>query len=955
MLGIMFQKSWAKKWMFLCLLLGSILLTATVVSFPIYQSAVFDRMLRGEFINSLSETGDWPAALSLETTVNLREDKERIAALEEQAKNIGDKLGVTTTENLRLYRLICSLELASGRRDVQIDPLRPGVITGLPEHATMQSGEMYSEDGLAEDGSIEVVISRSCMAKSNLLLGDVLRLTLSDDSVVSFKITGVFDTNQDRHYWEFSSDHLENLCLMQEEQFRKHFLSEDFKLYYSANFRHLLLFEYESLTADQVGRILSGVADTDYQGDTCLQLLKTFQRKQPLISTTLFFLEIPVLVLLAAFLFMVSGQMYQLEKNEISVIKSRGSSAFQIFRLYLYQNLFLTALGSALGLPLGFYFVRILGSASNFLEFNLHRNLEVQFEPELWFYVGTAAFFSVLIMTLPAIRHSKVSIVHLKQKKQTRKRPLWEYFCLDFICLGIGGYGYYNFTRNESQVIENVLGEQSMDPLLYLASSLFIVGAGLLFLRLQPLLVKLVYMIGKRFWRPASYASFLDHIKNGKKQQFIMLFLILTVSLGTFYATVARTILQNSLNNMEYLDGTDIIIKEIWKNNSAVVEAQEQRAAQALNQGVSASVDRLRYYETDFTKYTALKADVCTKVYYASPEIPDPSAQAYISLDDNKKLDITFMGIHTKEFGESTRLDQGLNEKHYYTYLNTLAGSPDGVLVSRNFQTEMDYKAGDQIWCTCQLFVKGHKAGSFSARYKILDFVDYWPGFAPNRTSVSNAGSVVTEPNYLVVANASSLKNASSSVVIPYEVWISLGEDLEAADVAKWINDNDIKVEKYMDRTNDLKKTIEDPLLQGTNGILTMSFLVMILLCAVGYLIYWIMSIRSRELIFGTLRAFGMHKSELFHMLIMEQFFSGILSLLAGMGIGKLASRMYVPLLQTAYAASNQVLPIKLLTNPQDMERLYGTLTVMMALCLIVLALLVLRLNITKALKLGEE
>ena len=132
-------------------------------------------------------------------------------------------------------------------------------------------------------------------------------------------------------------------------------------------------------------------------------------------------------------------------------------------------------------------------------------------------------------------------------------------------------------------------------------------------------------------------------------------------------------------------------------------------------------------------------------------------------------------------------------------------------------------------------------------------------------------------------------------------------------------------------------------------------FLVMILLCGVGYLIYWIMSIRSREMIFGVLRAFGMHKGELFHMLILEQIFSGIMSILVGIGIGKLASMMYVPMLQMAYAADNQVLPMQLYTNPADMYRLYAALTLVMAVCLLVLIVIVFKLNVAKALKLGEE
>lgn len=79
----------------------------------------------------------------------------------------------------------------------------------------------------------------------------------------------------------------------------------------------------------------------------------------------------------------------------------------------------------------------------------------------------------------------------------------------------------------------------------------------------------------------------------------------------------------------------------------------------------------------------------------------------------------------------------------------------------------------------------------------------------------------------------------------------------------------------------------KDPLLQGTNGVLTMSFIVMLVLCTAGYLIYWIMSIRAREMVFGVLRACGMHKGEIFKMLFMEQFFSGVCAVFAGIGIGK--------------------------------------------------------------------
>ena len=60
MLFLELQKIKNKKWMFACLLLGAVLLFASAVSFPIYRTAVLDRMLDDQFEESYTENGEWP-------------------------------------------------------------------------------------------------------------------------------------------------------------------------------------------------------------------------------------------------------------------------------------------------------------------------------------------------------------------------------------------------------------------------------------------------------------------------------------------------------------------------------------------------------------------------------------------------------------------------------------------------------------------------------------------------------------------------------------------------------------------------------------------------------------------------------------------------------------------------------------------------------------------------------
>lgn len=941
MLGIMLRKLVSKKWMFVCLLLGCVLLIATVISFPLYRNATFDKMLHDEFTAELVESGHWPARFRGAVISERNTGDAQLHELEEQLAGMEDRLHVETKENVLFYRLN-NLQMTSlmEREDLKAGlKLRLAFLSELPEHVEILGGEMYSEKGLSGDGAIEVVITQDCMIKNNLLLGETLQLnTLQDGNgkQLRVRIVGIIEDIPGDYYWEIGTGELGNTILMDEKLFREYFVDRG----YAITCCYSYLFDYRKLTSGDAD-FLKAVLDEEpekYKGEYFRGVLERFLAKRERISVTLFILQVPVLVLLAAFLLMISGQMYELEKNEISVIKSRGSSRGQIFRLYIYQSLFLTGMGVLFGMPLGEFFSRILGSASNFLEFGLVRQLEVRFTQETYVYLGAAAAVTVLIMAVPAIRHSRVSIVHLKQSRAIKKKALWEKLFLDFICLGVALYGYYSYSRNEEQLLKNVLLGKSLDPLLYLCSSVFIVGMGLLYLRLQPLIVKLIYLIGQKFWRPASYASFMENLKNGRKQQFIMLFLILTIALGIFHATVARTILQNAQDNTAYLDGVDVILKETWKSNKYAADDGDGES-------------HVRFFEPDLGKYPAAEfIESYTKVIAAGPSYGSDTAQASIVSGKDRQR-INLLGIHTREFGEKTRVDRELLEKPYYAYLNELAETSNGVLLSENCRTYLGLDIGHLVTITYQ----NTNGTSYNFQGRVLDFVDYWPGYAPTATRLTDGeDEVLTEQNYLAVVNIGALQRLFQDVE-PYELWISLKEGTKADEVGRWINDNEIKVARYKNMAEDLQADVENPLFQGTNGVLTMGFLVMILLCGVGYLIYWIMSIRSREMMFGVLRAFGMHKGELFHMLMMEQIFCGVFTVFAGIGIGRLVSAMYVPMLQTAYAVSDQVLPMKLNSDPSDLMRLYSALAGVMIVCLIILIFLVVKLNVAKALKLGEE
>lgn len=214
------------------------------------------------------------------------------------------------------------------------------------------------------------------------------------------------------------------------------------------------------------------------------------------------------------------------------------------------------------------------------------------------------------------------------------------------------------------------------------------------------------------------------------------------------------------------------------------------------------------------------------------------------------------------------------------------------------------------------------------------------------------AGEVVTKENYLIVAHLSQVQEGFD--LRPYQVWLKTNTtDMDF--FYQWAEENGYKFTSIESLGDNLADIRTDTLFQGTNGILTLSFIIILLLCGAGYLIYWILSIRERELLFGVFRAMGMRKNEILHMLINEQIFSGILSILFGGVVGVVSSRLFVPMIQIAYAAENQVLPQTLITDRADTVKLFVVIAVMLCICIAVLIRNIAAMKITNALKLGED
>ena len=933
MFRFVLRKMLNKKWMILALLIGNILMVSITGANAMYGQAVLQRTLTRNLAEQMTDNNTHPGTITIQSGGTAARN-QLVHQTADIVNNIPQTFGIPAQQIVKQFYVgPIAMKTAADSEESMGTLILLGSMSDLEAHIELVAGRLYNKTPDA-DGVVDIMVSERGMVSLRLILDEIIsvpRFTDPEGKPLRLRVCGVFRNNSEEDaYWVRSPGAFRQECFMAEEMFQQLFPRDFGEVKLSGRFDVLL--DYTAMQADRVSFYLR--ATQEYSAyfeklpshsyeDTFSEILKNFSETAPKVEVTLWILQIPVFMLLAAFIFMVSQKTLEMERDEIAVLKSRGASKKQIILTYLLQSGILAALGVAIGVPVGVFLVQVLGSANAFLEFVQRAALPAKIDGRVLGFAAASGALCVAAMVLPVFGYADTTIVDHKQKKHRQTQtPLWQKLCLDFVVLAVSLYALYSYNSRKDILAQQVLEGQALDPLLYISSSLFMISAGLLVVRILPILTYGIFLLFKRWWSPSLYTAFLQVIRTRRSQNFIVVFLVVTIALGVFNAQAARTINANKEENIRYDIGADIVLREKWQNNSLQLKDDPKT--------------QLVYEEPDFAKYETLEgvasATKVLRVYNATARVENGTIR-----------NLQVMGIHTKSFGETAWLRDELLPHHFYEYLNAMAKHPGAVLLSRNFQTEHGYKIGDTISYS--------NADKEIARGYVCGFVDYWPGFQPITLSKGEDGVYKQTQEYLVVANLNQLQTDWG--IQPYEVWLKAEDSTQF--IYNFAKTQDLQFEKFEDASAQIVSMKKDPVIQGTNGILTVGFVVVLILCCVGFLIYWIVSIRVRQLQFGIYRAMGMTMRELVVMLLCEQVFVSGTSIAAGVGVGLLTSKLYMPLIQMGYAAYDNALPMQLISNPSDVTQLLiVTLSVIMV-CMVILGWLLSKMKIAQVLKLGED
>ncbi|RKP55303.1 ABC transporter permease [Cohnella endophytica] len=952
LIRFLFRKMWNTRWMTLSTLAGLLVAVAFTTSIPMYADGALKRVVS----QSLKDNSEGLPAGSLLIRYQSTDGKTDMDSFKEVDKYIGEEVPSNIGFPVQVSQR--SLSLRSGEVSPEdpkkVDASRTRKLTlsaysGLKDQVEVAGGKWFA-DRAESDGTLQAVMMEEAMFRNDLHVGDVLLypiyggldLTLRVQIVGSFK---AIDDNSD--YWYQGLEGIMNNLYIADNAFVedlavKQHIPVQMAAWYSA-------YDLREIKTSQLTPLTNKLNRVDIEvykklKDTHLELsfadmLSEFRRSSIQLQTLLFTLAAPMIAMVFYFITMNTQQALEKQRSDIAVLRSRGASTRQVFLLFLLEGALLGIVALLVGPFIGWFMAKSIGSASGFLEFVDRKAIPVGFSTDSVLAGVAAVIVAIGAAVIPALVFTRTSIVDYKrQMARGDRQPFWQKWFLDVALLGVAGYGWYLF--NERQMVSFQTGvttdQLNVQPFLFFVPAISIFAGGLVFLRLFPLLLKLFNLIWKKILPVPFYLTLTQLSRSSKSYYPLMILLILTLGLGVYNSSAARTIGLNSEERIMYKYGSDVVVKTVWEGNAEFKAPKKSQGGSGGGgsgsggsggsgggQGSNPTPTKINYNEPPFEIFRTLPG-----VKQAARVLQTKSS---LTISGKTAGQTTIMGIDNVDFARVGWLRKDMYTINPYKYLAWMGQVPEGALISSNVAKKFDLKRGDSVSTVIQ---------DQKIDFVILDILPYWPSLYPDQAP-------------FLIANLDYIYDQVP--LIPYDVWLKMDPDAKTAPIIPVLQDKGIELASIDDMRSELVTQSKHPARGGVFGILSLGFLVTIIVSLSGYVLFWFFNLSRRVVQIGILRAMGLSRKQLTGMLLLEQVFTAGLSIGLGIGIGKLTSILFLPFLQTTDNSANQVPPFRVVFAASDTMRLYIVVAVMMSIGVALLITHIRRLKVHQAVKLGEE
>ena len=953
-LWLAMKRLWSSRALTAAIMLGLIMAVALVTSVPLYSDAVNYQLMREELSRIQTEgrprppfafmyryVGAWHGAIEWEDYAPLDsyfagQGPATIGLpLELQVRHI-------KTDNFRLFPA-SEAEYADIRKPLEW--VNIGFMSNLHDHIQILEGHLPQANPTPE-GAIEVLISQRLVEKLGLQPGeDYVLFTESKQTEegrrkrvqVPVRIVGVWESTDNKDpYWFYDPGAFEKVLFISEESFVQNLVPKmEGEVYLGVWY---FIFNGDEVHTQQAPGLLGRIVTTEVQVASLLPntaldvspkdaLLKYRQQAQVL-TILLYVFSIPIVGLVLYFITLISSMVVQRQRNEISVLKSRGTSNLQILGIYLLEGVLIGIVTLAMGPFVGRLIAQIMGNIKSFMSIVQRPPLPVVISIYSLRLGAAAIVIAILTSLIPALGAARFTIVTYKQElARSLQRAFWQRYFLDIIILAAPLYGYYLLRQQGTISLggeSGATGNPFQNPLLFLVPTLFIFAVALVFMRFFPLLMRFLAWLGQFIGGVSSLLALRHLARSAQYYTGPLLLLILTLSLAAFSSSMAKTLDTSLYDQTYYRTGGHVLLIETGWDTS----------------GDSGSTDTGGFSEAEEEEeegprwYFLPVADhLKVPEVEGATRIGQYTAVARLQKREQKGQ---FVGIDRLDFPQVAVWRRDYAYRTLGALMNELALDRTALLASPSFLGANSLYMDDKV----HLRIGMTFGQSQEIEFTIRGTVDYFPTLYP-------------EDGPIFVGNLDYLFEQMGGE-FPYDVWIRLAPWANTEQVVEQLGGLQFRVLDHYDARIRVAEEQAKPERRGIFGLLSVGFVAAALLTVMGFLLYSFISFRRRFVELGVLRAIGLSVSQMGVFLAFEQFFLVAIGIVVGMALGTWSSSLFIPFLQVGAGEHAQTPPFVVLIAWNNVLIIVAVFAAMFVVAIIGMIWLLSHMRVFQAIKLGE-
>lgn len=841
------------------LLLGGSLIALTIpMALPIYADAATERALASQDFQDRGYRP--PFAYLFFFSSSLSGTSDAVLAADSYLRDEGlDSLGLPTTHKSSF--LDTSPFEISGDDGVDIGAFSLATMSDATDRMSLVAGRFPE----AATGPYEILVHAEMAAEAGLAPGDILQAGVAgEDGSDRFAllIVGLWEAADPAEgAWIIAPDQLESRMFTHRDVVVTSLAGPDPGLIRTAAWYAIV--DSEGLSVEDVDPLL-GRADVvldraqqilpgiDRTVDPVAGLLE-FRADSTALSRRLIAYSAPTLVVVLMFVVLIASMTTADRATEIAVLRSRGARRTQVIGRVGVEALLLVAMGFALAVPASLGLASTMGRVTTFLGIDSSNSVAAGLSTRAFQFGGATALLAMALIIVPAWGVSRRTVVDEQLDRIDRPRPWWQRASIDVVVIAVAIVAGFTIVRSDTDVVRDI-----QDPVNILFPAIVTLAVGLAALRLLPLALELVAWLLARTSSITALLAIRRAARGSASNHVPLLLLVVTVGLGIFTASLARTLDLQTADRAYHSVGADWVVQE---PDSAIAPTID---------GVPAGPRKLTPIG-GFESITGV--DRATRVGRYPARL----------VEAGEVTGVTFFGVDSQSFASVAffRSDFAQDGNAVPRTVERLGAIPEGVIVGES----LGLGEGDDI--QIEVNYDGNTVGIRGVVVGVLSNFPTWSA---------------VEDDVFIVGNLDRLFRETGDPA-GYEVWMSLDEPGPRTPETGIILLHDKNPNAL------IADEIARPARQGGFGVLTAGFVASIIVSLVGFFVAAMFRVRSSIVELGAVQAMGLQPWKVAGVVVIEMAVMMAAGLAVGVSVGWwLSSWMMVRLTGDSAAAS--VLPL---------------------------------------------